>query len=244
MSIIYAHHRPLLNRREQQPVQRVCATWCSRRLCDLRIWRRRRLGQQKQRMYHVRAHLPVRLPLVSPLACSPYPHSTHPSVTSVGATTLLPNEQAAAFSSGGFSNYWPQPSYQSAAVSAFLTQLGGNSSGLYNASGRAFPDVAAYGTLYDIYNSRAALEVSGTSAAVPTVASIVALLNDRLLTAGRATLGWLNPWLYGAASGAFASVTAGNNLACSGGTTGFYATSGWDPVRCSLCAGLVHVVAE
>ncbi|OSX61674.1 hypothetical protein POSPLADRAFT_1070312 [Postia placenta MAD-698-R-SB12] len=153
-----------------------------------------------------------------------------PYVTSVGATTLLPNEQAAAFSSGGFSNYWPQPSYQSAAVSAFLTQLGGNSSGLYNASGRAFPDVAAYGTLYDIYNSRAALEVSGTSAAVPTVASIVALLNDRLLTAGRATLGWLNPWLYGAASGAFASVTAGNNLACSGGTTGFYATSGWDPI--------------
>jgi tripeptidyl-peptidase-1 len=34
--------------------------------------------------------------------------------------------------------------------------------------------------------------VDGTSASAPVVASVIALLNDRLLAAGRPTLGFLN----------------------------------------------------
>ncbi|TFY50573.1 hypothetical protein EVG20_g11444, partial [Dentipellis fragilis] len=71
--------------------------------------------------------------------------STCPFVTSVGATAFLPPEEAAPYSSGGFSNIFARPSYQDTAVSKFLTQLGDTYEGKYNASGRGFPDVSAQG---------------------------------------------------------------------------------------------------
>lgn len=63
-----------------------------------------------------------------------------PYVTAVGALTGVNPEAAVDFSGGGFSNYFARPSYQDAAVSAWIA---GNYSPdlkpLYNASGRAFP---------------------------------------------------------------------------------------------------------
>ncbi|TFY57291.1 hypothetical protein EVJ58_g7105 [Rhodofomes roseus] len=53
-----------------------------------------------------------------------------PYVTTVGATTEQPTEIGASFSGGGFSNYFAQPAYQSAAVASYLSALGSNSSGL------------------------------------------------------------------------------------------------------------------
>jgi tripeptidyl-peptidase-1 len=38
--------------------------------------------------------------------------------------------------------------------------------------------------------------VDGTSAATPTFAGIVALLDDIRLNAGQPTLGWINPLIY------------------------------------------------
>ncbi|KAH9829183.1 uncharacterized protein C8Q71DRAFT_739240 [Rhodofomes roseus] len=63
-------------------------------------------------------------------------------------------------------------------------------------------------------------------------AAIVARLNDQLLGAGKSVLGFLNLWLCSTAAGmgALNDVVGGNNLACSGGTTRFYAAQGWDPV--------------
>ena len=72
-----------------------------------------------------------------------------PWITAVGGTKLadLPslNETAARFSSGGFSNFFPMPDYQTAAVSDYLTTYGTNipDPKLWNATGRAFPDVSA-----------------------------------------------------------------------------------------------------
>jgi tripeptidyl-peptidase-1 len=74
-------------------------------------------------------------------------------------------ETASTFSSGGFSNYWGGAcylvpltvffidqllvcivaDYQSDAVAAFLTAQGTTNSGLFNASGRGYPDVSAQG---------------------------------------------------------------------------------------------------
>jgi len=68
--------------------------------------------------------------------------------------------------------------------------------------------------------------VGGTSASTPVIASIIALINDELLAAGKPTLGFLNPWLY-ANKDAFTDVTSGSNPGC--GTDGFEALSGWDP---------------
>ncbi|PCH35755.1 subtilisin-like protein [Wolfiporia cocos MD-104 SS10] len=156
--------------------------------------------------------------------------STCPYVTSVGSTYQLPMEQGVSFSGGGFSNYFAQPSYQSSAVSAYLNQLGSNNTGLYNATGRAYPDVSAFGSNYDIYSAGQALQVSGTSTSTPVIASIIALLNDQLLAAGRSSLGFLNPLLYAKGANAFTDIVGGNNLACDNGSKGFYAVSGWDPV--------------
>ncbi|KAI0733779.1 family S53 protease [Fomitopsis betulina] len=155
-----------------------------------------------------------------------------PYVTTVGATTNQPDEAAASFSGGGFSNYFAQPSYQSAAVASYLSKLGTNATGLFNASGRAYPDVAAYGTRYDIVSGSAQLIVSGTSCSTPTFAAIIALINDQLLSKGKSVLGFLNPWLYStvAEQGGLNDIVDGNNLACGGGTTGFYAAEGWDPI--------------
>lgn len=160
---------------------------------------------------------------------SPTFPATCPHVTTVGATTLIP-EVAADFSGGGFSNYFPRPDYQSEAVSAYLALLGNNDTGLYNMSGRAYPDVTAYGVNCTFIMGGVTTLGSGTSCSAPIFASVIALLNDRLLAAGEPTLGFLNPWLYsGAGAAAFTDIVSGNNTSC-GDDAGFVATEGWDPV--------------
>ena len=62
--------------------------------------------------------------------------SSCPFVTSVGATRYVYPEQTAAFSSGGFSEYFKRPLYQAAAVPGFLKGLGPTYKGLYNPAGR------------------------------------------------------------------------------------------------------------
>ena len=75
-----------------------------------------------------------------------------PYVTAVGATQGL-NPEVAAYdgryeftSGGGFSNYFPRPAYQARVVGNYLSQYIGNEyAGLYNVSGRGYPDIAAQG---------------------------------------------------------------------------------------------------
>ncbi|MBE3042759.1 hypothetical protein IMZ48_09335 [Candidatus Bathyarchaeota archaeon] len=45
---------------------------------------------------------------------------------------------------------------------------------------------------------------------------MVGLLNDARLRAGQPTMGFLNPWLYGAAAGALTDVTGGAARGCGG----------------------------
>ncbi|KAI0823314.1 family S53 protease [Trametes gibbosa] len=150
-----------------------------------------------------------------------------PFMTSVGATTGVP-ETSASFSSGGFSNFFAQPSYQSSAVSTFLTALGNTNSGKFNRSGRAFPDVAAQGDDVEIIVGGETGLVGGTSCSSPIFASIVSLLNDDLAAAGKPSLGFLNPFLYSTGKAALNDITTGSNPGCN--TNGFPARAGWDPV--------------
>ncbi|EKM54114.1 uncharacterized protein PHACADRAFT_257728 [Phanerochaete carnosa HHB-10118-sp] len=155
-----------------------------------------------------------------------------PFMTSVGATlvdaTTGSPETSASFSSGGFSNIFAQPSFQSAAVSAYLTKLGNTNAGKFNRSGRAFPDVAAVGENVEIVFQQEGELVAGTSCSSPIFASIVSLINDRLAAQGKGPLGFLNPFLYGAAASTFTDITTGDNPGCN--TNGFPAEAGWDPV--------------
>jgi tripeptidyl-peptidase I len=168
-------------------------------------------------------------------------------MTSVGATQLSgsSSETAASFSSGGFSNYFGTPSYQASAVQSYLSSIGSTNSGKFNASGRAYPDVSAIGVNVEIVVDGQFGTVDGTSCASPIFASVIALINDALVTAGKSPLGFLNPFLY-ANPGAFHDVTSGtwperfsgcemmanafvgDNPGCN--TNGFKASTGWDPV--------------
>jgi tripeptidyl-peptidase-1 len=149
------------------------------------------------------------------------------SVTTVGATTGVP-ETAAALSAGGFSNIFPMPDYQSSQVQGYLSSLGDTNAGLFNTSGRGYPDVAAYGENVQIVTGGAVSNIAGTSCSAPIFASVIALLNDRLMSSGKAPLGFLNPWLYSTAASALNDITDGSNPGC--GTNGFPATGGWDAV--------------
>ena len=164
-------------------------------------------------------------------------------MTSMGATTNSTEERVATFTSGGFSNYFPTASYQQTAVSAYLAKLGDTYAGLFNRSGRAYPDVAAMGDHVLIVFKDKTRHIAGTSCASPIFASLISLINDRLIAAGKPVLGFLNPFLYGPAASTFKDLTTGSNPGCN--TTGFPATVGWDPVSYILnlivqCLTILH----
>ncbi|KAJ7616318.1 family S53 protease [Mycena polygramma] len=160
--------------------------------------------------------------------------STCPYITAVGATQVITNgnstrEVAAHFTGGGFSNLFAVPDYQKAAVSSYLSALRSTNQGLYNASGRAYPDVSAAGVNFRTIQGTKAVTTGGTSASTPVFASVIALLNDKLLAAGRPHLGFLNPWLYANAADILTDITEGNNNACQVSLFEV-ARDGWDPV--------------
>ena len=148
-------------------------------------------------------------------------------MTSVGATTGVP-ETSASFSSGGFSNFFGTASYQETVVNAYLAKLGNTNANKFNRSGRAFPDVSAQGENVEIVVSGSFGTVAGTSCSSPIFASVIALLNDQLIAAGKSPLGFLNPFLYSTGASALNDVTTGSNPGCN--TNGFPASVGWDPV--------------
>lgn len=139
-----------------------------------------------------------------------------PYVTSVGGTQYVEPEQAVSFSSGGFSNTWARPAYQEAAVSAYLDQLGDRWEGLYNSSGRGFPDVAAQSVDFRVVDKGREVLESGTSASAPTFAGVVALLNAARIEAGKPGLGFLNPWIYSAGYKGLTDIVNGGSRGCTG----------------------------
>lgn len=156
------------------------------------------------------------------------------SVTAVGATESIP-EFAASLSSGGFSNIFARPSYQDAAVDSYMQTFGDKDAGLFNVSGRAYPDVSYSGIGFHIIANGEATSLDGTSASAPSFAATVALINANLLASGGSQLGFLNPLLYSPNSAEiFNDITVGDNPGCFSNATGFPAATGWDPVRHSL----------
>lgn len=157
-----------------------------------------------------------------------------PYITAVGGTRAYPEVVAYdprnGYASGsGFSNYFSQPDYQkqSGVVDKYITSLNGEFDGLYNKSGRAYPDVSAQGYRYLIVVGGQIVSLDGTSASSPTMASVFALVNDALMAAGQSPLGFLNPMLYtGLGEEAFTDVVNGSSIGCN--SAGFPAGEGWD----------------
>ncbi|KAJ6504169.1 subtilisin-like protein [Mycena vitilis] len=156
-----------------------------------------------------------------------------PFGTTVGGTIGFNPEVAVNFSTGGFSDFFPAPDYQRAAIAGFLETLPSDFAGIFNRTGRGFPDVALQAWNFATFNNGINDTTGGTSASAPTFAAIVALINDRLIVAGKPVLGFLNPFLYSTASGAFTDITSGHNSGfhCPANTTvAFDGAVGWDPL--------------
>ncbi|KAK1244299.1 hypothetical protein MKX07_003098 [Trichoderma sp. CBMAI-0711] len=181
-----------------------------------------------------------------------------PYLTSVGATQLEPGTTvldaegamqtnlgpgAELFASGGgFSNYFPAPDYQKAAVSKYFAKHDpghpyyiananasniGENGGIYNRAGRGIPDISANGANFRAFNNGTEGHWFGTSLAAPLWASIITLINQERTKIGKGSVGFINPVLY-ANVDALTDIKQGSNPNC--GTSGFTAVEGWDPV--------------
>lgn len=171
-----------------------------------------------------------------------------PFVTAVGGTRghpeIVASNPRTKFTSGsGFSNYFARPSYQNAVVPPYIESLNGQHDGLYNESGRAYPDIAAQGYHFIIIWNGSVLAIDGTSCSAPAASSVISLVNDALIAAGKPALGFLNPvrklfkfpkctliefiqWLYKSGYKAFEDVISGSSSGCD--SSGFSAGPGWD----------------
>ena len=135
---------------------------------------------------------------------------------------------------GGLSAVFPRPAWQSGA-------------GVPVANSRAVPDLSLSAAMHDGYlgtSQQQAFVFSGTSAAAPSFAGILALANQYLISNGAQTQpgqGNINPNLYVLAAGSagvFHDVTTGNNMVpcaagtkdCLTGSLGYTAGPGYDPV--------------
>lgn len=170
---------------------------------------------------------------LSPTATTSFP-SDNQWVTAAGGTTLSADATASSFreaawsgSGGGFSAFYPTPTFQQTLPSAVQKQLNGK---------RGVPDVAGSADPRSglIINFGGDFRViGGTSAAAPFWAGLMAIANQM---AGH-PLGYINPALYklGASSAYthdFHDITAGNNSVNTSTVSvpGYPAVAGWDPV--------------
>ena len=172
-----------------------------------------------------------------------------PYATSVGATqwtggsqangettcSIANNPPALITSGGGFSTLFKRESYADAAWKAWYTpsrvKTGQQT---YEENNRGIPDVSALGHNYNIVSGGQWEKVDGTSCATPAFAGMIALINDRLLAAGKSSVGWSTPAMFKFAMGTdspFNDITTGNNKCTEGVccSQGYSAVKGWDP---------------
>ncbi len=158
--------------------------------------------------------------------------SDSPWVTAVGGTTLLSKGQSAqekawSSSGGGFSAFYPIPSYQQTLPVSLQSLLQNH---------RGVPDVSAdadSSTGMAEYFKGSWEQAGGTAASTALWAALGAIANQ---VAGH-PLGFINPGLYKVAMSsaytqAFHDITVGNNDVNSNGVTvkGYSAVPGWDAV--------------
>jgi subtilase family serine protease len=158
-----------------------------------------------------------------------------------GGTETAVSYQVSSFTSGGgFSDYAAQPDYQTKVVGAYLSS--GTAlppSTYFNASGRGYPDVAALGHNFLVYDSSEGgfFAVGGTSASSPSFAGYASFLNAAALKKDNKPLGFLNPLfykMYDEQPNTFRDITVGDNICTENGCTasckGYRCAAGWDPV--------------
>ncbi|KAJ6437187.1 protease S8 tripeptidyl peptidase I [Purpureocillium lavendulum] len=178
-----------------------------------------------------------------------------PYITAVGSTVLPQGAKAGdqeratdSFSSGGgFSNIYKTAPYQKAAVQNYLTKHNPGypsyntsrgqipkTGGIYNAQGRAYPDLACNGDNVVVVSKGTQGLSGGTSEAAPLVAAMFTRINEERIAAGKPVIGFVNPVLYKHPE-MFNDILIGKQdkggpLRYGCGNDGFSCAEGWDPV--------------
>ena len=168
--------------------------------------------------------------------------ASQPYMTGVGGTSLATAGAGGAYSSektwnggsasagaggGGISTVWTIPSYQSGVV--------GSAASKGSTTMRNVPDVsldADPNTGYAIYFNGGWTIYGGTSCAAPLWAAFTALVNQQRATKGLGTLGFANPPIYTAATGAnygldFHDIADGSTNLYYPAVTGYDDATGW-----------------
>lgn len=196
-----------------------------------------------------------------------------PEVTGVGGSEFVEgtgtywNAANSATTLSSALSYIPETAWNQSS-SAGLSATGGGASRLYsksawqtglgvpNDSARDVPDLALSSAVHDaylIYYDSSLYSVGGTSCAAPSMAAIVALLNQYQIKQGRQSApgsGNINPQLYRLAQSsptAFHDIVSGNNVVpcaqgspdCGAGSFGYTAGPGYD-----LATGLGSIDAN
>jgi subtilase family serine protease len=174
--------------------------------------------------------------------------SDDPWVTAVGGTVLTTKSAGGAWQSEtGWSNSAgmvsknnvPIPSYQQ--LAGVVTSSNGASNTLRN-----IPDVSSESAAaqYVCANGSCRTQGGGTSYAAPLWASLIAMANEQSLNDGGTYVGFLNPTLYGIATGSgfgsdFHDITSGNNGKYAA-VSGYDLVTGWgSPSGVNLINALV-----
>jgi hypothetical protein len=72
---------------------------------------------------------------------------------------------------GGFSTFYPMPSWQADALGEYFNKAGSKLSTGYNAKGRGYPDISLSAVKYQVMVADALVALYGTSASAPVAAA-------------------------------------------------------------------------
>jgi hypothetical protein len=167
--------------------------------------------------------------------------SASPYVLAVGGTQWSSDpSQPTHWPAGGAGFAWnyARPSYQDAVVTQYLSENQGSQNfpppHTFNSTGRAYSDIATLASNVPIVANGRMFPAGGTSAAAPSAAGMISMINDHRLNNDLPSLGFLHPRLYTMATtrpGLFYDMTTGSSACTSAGTccaTGFPSAKGWD----------------
>lgn len=139
-------------------------------------------------------------------------------------------------------------------MKGYLRHLGRRWNGLYNATGRGYPDVSAQAANFIVRDHSEWISVGGTrfvfrgfsgennkltvcSASTPAIAAVISRLNSARIAQGKPRMGFLNPWLYGHGHTGLKDIVLGSSTGCRRSlgdprvrNASWDATEGWDPV--------------
>ncbi|KAJ7768879.1 peptidase S8/S53 domain-containing protein [Mycena metata] len=155
----------------------------------------------------------------------------HDTVYEVSAPGNSHRPESAMTNDGSGGHLWGRlfQHFYDKVVSEYLNAINATDASPFNISGRAVSDVSALAHSPYIFQGQTILSQAGTVFSATIFASMIALLNNERIAAGKSSLGFLNPLIYQNPN-AFNDFANGQLKPGCDDSNAFNATVGWDPV--------------